>query len=70
MPERRERTWNLGDLLHLVQIAVLLISIGIVYEKFDIFTAQVAVHTQQLDRIERYLSSNDPEYWLKSKRME
>ena len=64
------RGWNLGDALHIVQIAVLLISIGIVYEKFDIFTAQVSIHTQQLNRIEHYLSSKDPDYWNKSRRDE
>jgi hypothetical protein len=61
--ENNGRSWNLGDILHLVQIAVLLISIGIAYEKFDIFTSQVSVHTQQLNRIEHYLSSKDSEYW-------
>jgi hypothetical protein len=45
-------------------------SIGVVYQKFDIFTAQVSVHTQQLDRIEHYLSSGDPQYWEKSKKDE
>lgn len=62
--------WNFGDLLHLVQIAVLLISIGIVYEKFDANAAVTNVHTEQLNRIEHYLSSKDPEYWSQSRKDE
>lgn len=61
---------NLGDVLHLAQIAVLLISIGIVYEKFDAFTLQVSTHTRQLNRIEHYLSSKDPEYWTHAEKDE
>jgi hypothetical protein len=62
--------WNLGDTLHLIQIAVLLISLGVIYEKFDIFTSQVTTHTRQLDRIEHYLSSKDSHYWDASRKSE
>jgi hypothetical protein len=61
---------NAGDWAHIIQIIALVFSIGVVYQKFDIFTAQVSVHTQQLDRIEHYLSSGDPKYWEKSKKDE
>jgi len=62
--------WNLGDLLHLLQIAVLFISIGIVYAKFDANAVITNVHTQQLDRIEHYLSAHDSNYWRDSKKDE
>ena len=62
--------WSLGDLLHLVQIAVLLISIGIIYAKFDANTTVTGIHTQQLNRIEHYLSSRDSHYWDESKKDE
>jgi hypothetical protein len=65
-----DQKFNLGDLLHIIQIAVLLVSIGIVYEKFDANAAVTATHTQQLDRIERYLSSEDSDYWIKSRKLE
>lgn len=61
--KRTTRQMNLGDILHVLQIAVMLIAIGIAYEKFDIFTTQVGTHTQQLNRIEHYLSSKDSHYW-------
>lgn len=61
---------NAGDLLHLVEIAVMLISIGIVYEKFDANALVTGVHTQQLNRIEHYLSSKDVEYWNASRKDE
>jgi hypothetical protein len=61
------RRLNLGDALHIFQIAVLLVSLGIVYEKFDANALVTAIHTQQLDRIEHYLSSKDPNYWNASR---
>ena len=60
----------MGDLLHLVQIGVLLISIGIVYEKFDQNQKVTSTHTDQLNRIEHYLSSQDAHYWDKSRQSE
>lgn len=59
--------WNLGDALHLLEIAVMLISIGIAYEKFDENARSVLTHTQQLNRIEHYLSAHDTSYWQQSK---
>ena len=65
MTERRKvnRGLNLGDVLHLIQIATLVFTIGIAYQKFDASAVITQTHTQQLDRIEHYLSSRDPEYW-------
>jgi hypothetical protein len=54
---------NSGDLLHLLEIAVLLISVGVSFEKFQVTQDQVTEHTQQLNRIEHYLSSRDAHYW-------
>jgi hypothetical protein len=68
--DRRDRVWSTGDTLHIIQIAVLLISIGIVYEKFDANSLVTAIHTQQLNRIEHYLSAHDPKYWDESKKDE
>jgi hypothetical protein len=64
------KSWNLGDVLHLVQIAVLLITIGISYQKFNQNAETTGTHTEQLNRIEHYLSSKDPNYWNESKRSE
>jgi hypothetical protein len=62
--------WNLGDVLHAFQIALLLLSLGVAYEKFDENTKVTATHTDQLNRIEHYLSSKDADYWNHSKRDE
>lgn len=61
------RKWNLGDALHLLEIAALLLSMGMTYQKFAEASAQVSIHTRQLDRIEHYLSSKDPSYWKASR---
>jgi hypothetical protein len=61
------KEFNFGDLLHIIQIAVLFISIGIVYAKFDSNAAVTTIHTQQLNRIEHYLSSKDQNYWNASR---
>lgn len=58
---------NIGDILHLLEIAVLLISIGISYEKFNEAASQVTEHSQALNRIEHYLSSKDAQYWKLSR---
>ena len=60
--------WNIGDALHLVQIAILLISLGKAYEKFDANAQVTGKHTEQLDRIEHYLSSRDSKYWEDSRK--
>lgn len=57
------RSINTGDALHLIEIAVLLISIGISYAKLDAAAIQVKAQADQLERIEHYLSSKDPQYW-------
>lgn len=59
--------FTIGDLLHMIEIAMLFISLGVSYEKFEQTRAQVEVHTQSLDRIEHYLSSKDAKYWKLSK---
>lgn len=61
-PERRQKI-NVGDVLHIIQIAVLLASLGVAYEKFDQTAHVVENHSKQLDRVEHYLSSKDPNYW-------
>ena len=60
-------SFNIGDALHLIQIAILLISIGIVYEKFNIILDTTATHSDQLNRIEHYLSAKDSKYWRDSR---
>lgn len=62
--------WNMGDGLHLLQIAILLIAIGVAYEKFDENTKVTGTHTEQLNRIEHYLSSKDSRYWDESRKNE
>lgn len=65
--ENNGTRWNLGDILHVLQIAILLGSMGVVYQKFSDNQVQVSIHTQQLNRIEHYLSSKDRAYWNQSK---
>lgn len=67
MTESVGKRLNVGDLLHLLEIAVLLISIGVAYEKFTAAADQVELQRAQLNRVEHYLSSKDPDYWRLSK---
>lgn len=60
-------TWNVGDVLHLIQIAMLLVALGVAYEKFQVMAEQVTATGKQLQRVEHYLSSKDSEYWHRSK---
>jgi hypothetical protein len=60
------RSFNGGDLLHLVQVVVLIASLGASYEKFQEIQTSVETHNQQLNRIEHYLSSRDNTYWKKT----
>lgn len=67
MPENGNgRKINIGDWIHIVEIAALLISLGMNYQKFEQIAVDVGRHTETLTRIEHYLSSKDPEYWQKS----
>jgi hypothetical protein len=59
----RRMAFNIGDALHVLQIAVLLIAMGVAYEKFNA-AADASSHTaDKVERIEHYLSSRDPNYW-------
>lgn len=58
---------NFGDWLHIVQIAVLIGSLGVFYQKIDSALHMVGAHAQQLQRIEHYLSSKDTNYWKLSR---
>lgn len=58
---------NAGDILHLLEIAVLLISVGIGYARFDAAAEKVFEQGQRLERVEHYLSSKDPQYWRLSR---
>lgn len=62
MPNEKEHI-NLGDWLHIFQIVVLFISLGILYEKIDMSMQTTNAHTVKIDRIEHYLSSKDANYW-------
>lgn len=77
----RRLNLNLGDILHIAQIVALVVTICAAYYKLDenaaLTTAKfdenakvTAAHTQQLNRIEHYLSSKDSEYWNRSRRDE
>lgn len=59
---------NAGDLLHLLEIAVLLISLGVGYAKLSIAADAVNQQGSKLERIEMYLSSRDPDYWHRSEK--
>lgn len=64
-PDRR--AISTGDILHVLQIAVLLAAAGVAYAKFQDSAEQSQANAHKLDRIEHYLSSRDPEYWQRSK---
>ena len=64
-PDRR--AISTGDILHVLQIAVLLASAGVAYAKFQDSAEQSRINANKLDRIEHYLSSKDPEYWIRSR---
>jgi hypothetical protein len=64
---RNHKGINFGDVLHLMEVGMLLASMGAAYAEFQQTAKQVEVHTQQLNRIEHYLSSRDPEYWQRTK---
>jgi hypothetical protein len=61
---------NFGDILHILTIITLVFSMGVAYQKFDANAAVTAIHTQQLDRIEHYLSAHDKDYWSQSRKDE
>lgn len=61
------RQWNIGDFVHFLEVAALLVSIGINYGRFTQIQIEVSAHNRTLTRIERYLSAQDPNYWPKVK---
>jgi hypothetical protein len=61
------RKFNFGDILHVLEIAVLLISIGIYWQRLELTMDREVEHGIKLDRIEHYLSSRDANYWKLSK---
>jgi hypothetical protein len=56
-----------GDWIHIGEIIAMLITIGMFVQTMKYTESQVDRHTVQLDRIEHYLSSRDPEYWQRTK---
>lgn len=69
-PEGNSRRLNIGDWLHVIEILVLVFSLGIAWAKFEYTEDIVVHHSQQLDRVEHYLSSRDPEYWKRAHEVE
>lgn len=63
----RRKALNTGDVLHIVQIAMLLLAAGVAYEKFEMAAEQSGRTADKLERIEHYLSSKDPSYWRLSR---
>lgn len=63
---RRKHEFNIGDYLHIFEVAVLVGSMGAAWSTVQQAVTQVKEHTQQLERIEHYLSSRDPEYWQRT----
>lgn len=62
--------WNLGDILHVIQILALAFTLGGIYATFKSVNATTEIHTQQLNRIEHYLSSKDANYWTERRKDE
>jgi hypothetical protein len=58
--------WNIGDFVHFLEVAALLISIGVNYGRFTQIEQEVGAHTRALARIEHYLTSQDKDYWRKA----
>jgi hypothetical protein len=72
-PERRRSDMtthpfrlNPGDWLHVVEFGLLLVTLGMFVKTIQYTESQVDKHSHQLDRIEHYLSSRDPEYWQRT----
>ncbi len=57
---------NPGDWLHVMEAVVMLITLGMFIRTIQYTEAQVDKHSDQLNRIEHYLSSRDPEYWQRT----
>ncbi len=62
-----KRGLNLGDVIHIVQILILVGSIGVAYERFDEASRKINELTDQVTRMEHYLSSKDGSYWKLSR---
>ena len=45
------KKWNIGDFIHFLEIAALLISIGVNYGRFTQIEEEVSTHTRALQRI-------------------
>lgn len=54
---------NIGDLLHVGQIAVLVVALVAGWVRMQMAAEQQAKDSRKLDRIVLYLASHDPEYW-------
>jgi hypothetical protein len=60
---------RLTYVLYVIQIVVFIAGFGIAYQRFDDAAKKVEVHTEQLNRVERYLSMKDPDYWRLSRQL-
>lgn len=69
MPEagNGHRLWGIAEVLHTIEIAVLLLSLGATYERLQAAAVQVGTLTDDVTRIEHYLSSKDSSYWKLSR---
>lgn len=65
--DRRARTITSGDIIHIAEFVMMLVTLGMFIQTMKYTAAQVDKHTDQLNRIEHYLSSRDPEYWERTK---
>jgi hypothetical protein len=61
--DRERAALNTGDILHGIQIAVMLATLGVFYQQMNDGLAQIRNLEGQVVRIEHYLSSKDPHYW-------
>ncbi len=55
--------FNWGDFLHLVQILLLVATLGTYYQQFRDAQQQLQSLSLTVQRVERYLSSHDRHYW-------
>jgi len=63
MADDKRNSLSFGDLLHGIQIAVMLATLGIFYQQIQSGLEEIRNLKTQTTRIEHYLSSKDPHYW-------
>lgn len=63
MPLIERRPLNSGDVLHIVQLLLMVLFLGAYYQKLEDGLAELRSLGTRVERMEHYESSKDPHYW-------